>query len=140
MNQQNNQDVINKKISRKLKNDLIFISSLILILIVLGLCFFIFRSEGDSVTVKINGEHFATYSLNENRTVEIRTGENKENLNVLVIEDGKAFVKSATCPDGICAAHKPISFNGESISCRPYGISIVIKSTQNNNNVPDIIT
>ncbi len=134
MNQQNNQSSTNK---RKVKNDLILISSLIVILSIVGLCFMFFRADGNSVTVTVDGKLFGTYSLNEDKTVEIRTGENGENLNLLVIEGGRAFVKTATCPDGICASHKPIFREGESIVCLPHRVVITADSVDPGQ--PDII-
>lgn len=134
MNQQTNQSSTNK---RKVKNDLILISSLIVILSIVGLCFMFFRVNGNTVTVTVDGKLFGTYSLNEDKTVEIRTGENGENLNLLVIENGRAFVKTATCPDGICSSHKPIFREGESIVCLPHRVVIIADSIDNSQ--PDII-
>ena len=56
-------------------------------------------------------------------------------LNVLVIRDGEAFVESATCPDGICAAHRPVSHDGEQIVCLPHKVVITVQKTDNQ--VPD---
>ena len=91
----------------------------------------------DKSTVTVDGKLFETYSLNEDKTVEIRTGENGENSNLLVIENGRAFVKTATCPDGICASHKPIFRDGESIVCLPHRVVITADSVDLNQ--PDII-
>ena len=135
MNQENTQS---SKNTRKLKNDVIFISSLIVLLCILGLCFMFMRSEGDSVTVTVDGELLGTYSLSKNTRLEIRTGEDGESLNVLVIEDGRAYVESANCPDGICASHKPIFRNGESIVCLPHKVVISAKSVDEIQ--PDIIS
>ena len=96
-----------------------------------------FRAEGNTITVTVDGKHFGTYSLNQNTSVEIRTGENGENLNVLIIENGRAYVSSATCPDGICASHKPIFREGESIVCLPHRVVITADSVDLNQ--PDII-
>ena len=134
MNQQNSQNSTNK---HHFRNDIILISSLLLILFIVGLCFMFIRGEGNTVTVTVDGNSFGTYRLDENRTVEIRTGDNGENLNVLVIEDGRAYVKTATCPDGICASHRPIYRNGESIVCLPHRVVITTDSVDLDQ--PDII-
>ncbi len=123
---------------RKFRNDLIFIGALVLVVCLLGLAFFFFRGEGDAVTVEVDGKPFGTYPLSEPRTVEIRTGEGGEELNLLVIKDGKAYVETATCPDGICAAHKPISREGESIVCLPHRVVITVH-TRKDDQQPDII-
>ena len=135
MNQENTKS---SKSTRKLKNDVIFISSLIVLLCVLGLCVMFIRGEGNSVTVTVDGELYGTYSLGKNTRVEIQTGEDNESVNVLVIEDGRAYVESASCPDGICASHKPIFRNGESIVCLPH--KVVITANSIDEIQPDIIS
>ena len=122
---------------RKFRNDVIFIVALLLIVMLAGLAIYVLRGEGNAVTVTVDGKPLATYSLSEDRTVEIRTGEDNGELNLLIIKDGKAYVETATCPDGICAAHKPISRDGESIVCLPH--KVVITVTQADGEGPDIV-
>ena len=129
MNQQNNQKSTNK---HRVRNDIILIVSMLIVLSIVGLCFIFLRGEASTVTVTVNGEVFGTYRLDQNRTVEIRTGDNNENLNILVIENGRAYVKTATCPDGICASHKPIFRNGERIACLPHRVVITANSVDLN--------
>ena len=76
------------------------------------------------VVVTVDGKEFGRYSLAEDVTVEIRTGAQGEELNLLVIKGGQAYVETATCPDGICAGHKPIKRDGESIVCLPHKIVV----------------
>ena len=123
---------------RKLKNDLIFIGSLLLIVSLLGLAFFLLRGEGNTVTVTVDGQLFGTYALSEDIAVEIRTGSDGEDLNLLIIKDGVAYVEKATCPDGICAAHKPISRDGESIVCLPHRVVITV-TTVDDPEQPDVV-
>ena len=122
---------------RKFRNDVIFIAGLLVVVILIGAAFFLLRGEGDAVTVTVDKKPFGTYSLTEDRTVEIRTGEDGEELNLLIIKDGKAYVEAATCPDVICAAHKPISREGESIVCLPHKVVITVVSGDPNG--PDVI-
>ncbi len=138
MNQTNQIKTENHADRRRAKNDLIFIAALLVILTLAGLAFFFLREEGDVVAVEINGRLYDTYSLSEDRIVEIRTGENGEELNLLVIRDGKAHVESATCPDGICAHHKPISREGESIVCLPHRVMITVRKTASKD-APDVV-
>ena len=119
---------------RKRRNDVILVLGLLLVIFAAGLALFLFRSVGDTVTVTVNGEKYAEYSLSEDRTVEIRVG---DGYNVLVIEEGRAYVKDASCPDGICSSHRPISHDGESIICLPNKVVIEIRTTEADQ--PDII-
>ncbi len=123
---------------RKLRNDIIFISGLLAVLICLGLGVYFLRPTGDEVVVTVDGEVRGTYPLDTDVTVDIRTGQNGEQLNRLVIKDGKAWVEVASCPDGICAGHSPISRQGQSIVCLPHKVVVTVKKTEQQNE-PDIV-
>lgn len=110
---------------RKFKNDLILIAVILAVVAILALILFL-RGEGTTVRVELDGRVIGSYSLAVDREVEILSGENGEEKNLLVIRDGKAYVSSATCPDGICANHRPISRVGESIVCLPHGVVITV--------------
>lgn len=123
------------KSAKRMKHigDALLIGGIALLAVAAALCLFLFRVGGDTVTVEIDGNIFGTYSLSEDVRVEIPSGEGQ--LNVLVIRDGEAFVESATCPDGICAAHRPVSHDGEQIVCLPHKVVITVQKTDNQ--VPD---
>ena len=118
------------------RNDVIFIAALLVVIAVAGACLYFFRGEGNSVTVSIDGTVVATYPLSVDRTEEILTEGGGRNL--LIIKDGKAYVESASCPDGICAAHKPIHREGESIVCLPNKVIVSIKIADTTEQ-PDIV-
>ena len=138
MNQKKETTPTAKNGGRLFRNDVIFIAALLLIVSLCGLCFYFFRGEGDKVVVTVDGKTFGTYSLATDTKVEIRTGAEDEELNVLVIKDGQAYVETATCPDGICAGHKPISREGESIVCLPHKVVITVYATEEEE-TPDIV-
>lgn len=121
---------------RRVRNDVIFIAALLAVIAVAGACLYLFRGEGDTVTVSVDGKVIATYPLGVDRVEDIRT--DGDGLNRLVIKDGKAWVETASCPDGICAAHKPIHREGESIVCLPNKVVITVK-TADNADSPDIV-
>ena len=120
--------------SPKVKNDIIFIAVLLALIAVLGAVYIFSRGEGDTVTVTVGGELYGEYPLSEDRTVEIKNG---DAVNLLIIEGGKAFVGSASCPDGICVSHKPISRDGESIICLPNEVVVTVR--KKSADTPDII-
>ena len=123
---------------RKVKNDIIFVVVLLVVVSVAGLAVLLARGEGDMVEVTVNGKTFGEYYLNSDRRVEIRVG---DNYNILIIENGEAYVESASCPDGICSDHRPVSRNGESIACLPNKVAITVKAvkTAENDDAPDIV-
>ena len=126
-------DIIKKQESRKARNDVIFIASLLLVVLVFVCVLFFSAEEGNTVRVTVDGRLFGEYSLLENKTVEIVNG---DGYNLLIIEDGKAYVDTASCPDGICSSHRPVSRNGESIICLPNKVVIEIHTVTNSG--PDI--
>ena len=118
------------------RNDLIFIAALLAVIAVAAVCLYLFRGAGDTVIVSVDGTVVATYSLNVDRVEDIRT--EGGGLNRLVIRNGQAYVETASCPDGICAAHKPIRREGESIICLPNKVVITIE-TATKNDQPDVV-
>ena len=123
---------------RHVRNDIILVSVLLLFAIAFGIYLFFFRATGDAVKVTVNGKPYATYSLSENREVNIYTRNNQQH-NRLIVKDGKAFIETATCPDKICAEHRAIFRDGESIVCLPNRVVVtVIKSDKTD--APDAVT
>jgi len=118
------------------RNDALFIAALLAVVLVAGACLYLFRGEGDTVTVSIDGKVVATYPLGVDRTEDILT--EGGGLNRLIIRDGKAYIASASCPDGICAAHKPIHRDGESIVCLPNKVVVTVKTAENAD-TPDVV-
>ena len=131
----NNNDSCGHMPAGKTRNDIIFIAAILLTVLIAALVLFLLKTPGDTVIVTVDGKPFGEYPLNEDRTVEIKNG---NGYNILVIENGKAYVKSASCPDGICSSHRPIGSNGESIICLPNKVVIEIRTS--NGKQPDIIT
>ena len=121
----------------RVRNDLALIVSLLVIVSFVGLGMFFFRGEGNSVLVTVDGQPFGVYRLSDDVTVDIKTGKDGERVNRLVIQDGRAFVEYASCPDGICASHRPILRNGESIVCLPNRVVITVQTEDTVS--PDII-
>lgn len=120
---------------RKVLNDSILVA-VVLTLVLGGL--WIFRltgSPGDRAVVLVDGREIASYPLSEELQTVIGNG---EETNTLVICEGKASVTEASCPDGICAEHRPISKVGETIVCLPH--KVVIKVVSSSENDVDIVT
>ena len=120
---------------QRLRNDALLIVVALLAFSLIGFCLIFTQKQGDTVCVSVNGEHYGTYSLHQDRIVEIVT---EKGFNRLVIQNGKAFVEMADCPDGICAAHRPIDSTRESIVCLPHGVVISVVCARDAN-APDFI-
>ncbi len=121
----------------KRKADVVFILILVVVIALAGLGLHLFRKPGNAVEVAVDGKVIATYPLDRDRVEDIRTGADQKQLNRLVIRDGKASIETATCPDGICAGHRPISRQGESIVCLPHRVVVTVTAAVDDG--PDIV-
>ena len=108
-------------IGRKFLYDII----LTLAFVVVGISAFftirLLRDEGSAVRVQVNGETVGEYSLSENGEYSLNGGSN-----ILVIEDGYAYIKKASCPDHLCVRYGKISLSGEQIVCLPNRVSVEV--------------
>ena len=120
---------------KKIKGDIILIASLVLLVLLCALALTLFKKEGDAVRVSVDGKEWGVYSLSVDREVEIVT---EYGRNTLVIKDGKAEIREASCPDGICSAHRAVSHSGESIICLPNKVVVEVLA-EGSGVEPDII-
>ena len=109
---------------KKFKNDIILAVIVIAVAATGLLLVNVFRTEGSFAVIKIDGKETERYPLSVNTEVVIETGD--DGRNTLVIEDSKAFMKDANCPDKICEGHSKISYKGETIVCLPHKVVIEI--------------
>ena len=116
-----------KKVLLNHKNDILLATG---ILLLAAICFLIFSfsmKEGKYALVTVDGEQVYKHSLNEDdETVILGANSSSGEQNVLAIKDGKAFVKSANCPDKICVSHRKISKTGETIVCLPHKVVVSV--------------
>ena len=104
------------------KKDLILLAAVLAATLIMFGVFRIRNQEtGAQVKVTVDGEIYGIYELNpENeKTRKIDIAIDGTITNVLVIEDGKADMTEANCPDKLCVHQKAISAAGETIVCLP---------------------
>lgn len=108
------------------KNDKILII-VIAAIAIMGFLFYsiIGQKNAGQVTIKVNGEIQGTYSLAQDREIEINNG-----TNLLHIKDGKADMTDADCPDKLCVNQKAISKNRENIICLPNKVVVEVESSE----------
>ncbi len=129
----------NSEKNQKRRNDIILAAAILIIAVASILFINANKQNGGLVVVKIDGVEKYSYSLTENTTQEIITGENGEFTNTLVIKDGKASVSTANCPDKICVGHREISFVGETIVCLPHKVVIEVKADNDNQDIDVVV-
>ena len=97
----------------------VFVAFVLIVSIVL---FLFYKGEvGDYVQVTIDGKIEGEWRLKENRSIVLNNGSN-----ILTIENGKAKMTSADCPDKICMKEGWISHTGECITCLPNRILVTV--------------
>ena len=109
------------------RKDYILLGIIILVLI----AFFIIRTAsrhntGEYAKIAENGQIIGTYPLNEDTEIPLTH-------NTIEIKDGKAYMSSADCPDGLCIKQGEISKAGEVIACLPNRVTVEIISQAPNN-------
>ena len=97
---------------------LLFVSALALGIMLLS------RSEGERVVVEINGAQAAVYSLSVDGEYPLNGG-----TNILVIENGEAYLIYADCPDKVCVNTGKIKYEGQTIVCLPNKLSVTVRGT-----------
>jgi hypothetical protein len=112
-----------KEMLKRIRGDII----LILVLITASVLLFVLkdnRKDGKLLKVSVNGSEICTLSLDEDIEYEIQGFISK---NILIIENGKARMKEAGCPDKLCVKQGEISKAGESIICLPNRIIVSVE-------------
>lgn len=119
-------DMDAQKRKKKLRADLLLMGALLLLSGALLLVQRLHRTAGAAAVVYVDGERLAAYPLSEDAHITIGEGERR---NVLVIENGRADMTEATCPDKLCVHMHPIRYVGETITCLPHRTQIVIEGS-----------
>ncbi|MDO4377769.1 MAG: NusG domain II-containing protein [Erysipelotrichia bacterium] len=106
----------------KKKADFILIITLILLALGSYLICTIPNGEPDKVVVRVDGEITDVFLLEEDGTYSLSNG-----TNILVIEDGKAWLEDADCPDKLCVKQGKISKVNQCITCLPNKLTVTIE-------------
>lgn len=101
------------------KKDYILIILIFALAVALFFCFP--KAPADLAVITVDGEHYATVSLLEDK--EIKIG----NSNIAEVSAGTIFMKSATCPDKLCIHQGAIFDSSKKIVCLPN--KVIIEAT-----------
>lgn len=108
------------------KRDIILLLGILMIALILFVFINFLNQKGQFVKVVLNNQVYGVYSLDEDYKCTIYSSET--DYNILVIEDGYAYVENADCPDQLCVHQKKISKQNEMIVCLPHKLVITIVS------------
>lgn len=107
-----------QKQKQKQKRDLILVAA---ILAVAG-CFYAgnwFLNQKPATMVEISIDGAVVETLDLSKDTQLTINSKNGGTNHIVIQDGKAHISDASCPDKICINQGEISQNGEMIVCLP---------------------
>ena len=107
---------------KKLRSDIILIGTLLIVSLSVFLFMALNSKTGDRVVVSVGGRQVAEYSLAVDGVYYLNNG-----TNVLVIKDGYAYMREATCPGfQDCVESGRISKVGQTIVCLPNQVIVEI--------------
>lgn len=107
------------------KKDLILIGTIVAMIAIALVVLSLIKKDGDYVIVKVDGKEVAKYSLSQDGEYALNGG-----TNILRIEDGKAYLVSANCPDHLCVKQGKIDQSGETITCLPNRLTVTVYSAE----------
>lgn len=110
--------------NKKRLADIAIIAGLLLLAAVLFFLYFNKGEEGAGVIVRVDGVEIARYSLSDSGRYELNGG-----TNILVIEDGTAYMLEADCPDHICVSQGKVRYTGQCITCLPNKLTVTVYGT-----------
>ena len=84
--------------------------------------------EGNQIQITLNGKIYGTYSLSKDQTIEVKDG---DFYNRIRIEDGKAYMEEANCPDCYCEEQGKISGHTQTIVCLPHKLVVEVLENEN---------
>ena len=112
---------------KKLRADLLVIIGLLLSALLAWLALNLGREAGGCVVVRVDGAEVERHSLDLDGVFPLNGG-----TNILVIENGEAYLSEANCPDQICVKQGHIHFMHEVITCLPNRLTVTVEGGESN--------
>lgn len=106
------------------KADIILAIILIISGLIVSYCLTTDNDAGETVYITVDGQMYAYYPLNEDRTVEV---ERDDHLNKITIKDGQVSMAFSDCANQDCVLHHAISKTAETIVCLPNKVIVEIE-------------
>lgn len=80
-------------------------------------------AAGSRIRITVDGEEYGVYPLDENREIEVDTG---DFCNKIRIYGGEAYMEEADCPDGYCVRQGKIKGMKQTIVCLPHKLVVEV--------------
>ena len=108
--------------NKKLLADCCVILALLLLAGGLALALRLGREAGGVAVVRVDGQETERHALSVDGVFPLNGGSN-----VLVIENGEAFLSEANCPDLLCVKQGKIRYTGQTITCLPNRLTVTVE-------------
>ena len=108
------------------RRDILLIGGILLVALVLFLFLQLGKQPGAEVIIRVDGQEQGRYSLSADGSYSLNSG-----TNLLRIENGKAYMEEANCPDHYCMRQGQISRTGETITCLPNKLTVTVSGGDN---------
>lgn len=108
--------------------DIFFLSGMFLLGIILTVAIYMSHGSGGMIRITRDGAEIGNYSLAVDREIVLHTPQGEDNT--IVIKDGKAAMKTANCPDGLCVIQGQIEREGQTIICLPHKLVVEVYDAQ----------
>ena len=106
------------------KNDVILGGGILIAALLLFLVMHLTRGEdGNQIQITVDGNIYGTYSLAKDQVIEVKE---KDFYNRIRIQDGKAYMGEANCPDGYCEEQGKINGRSQTIVCLPHKLVVEV--------------
>ena len=112
---------------KKLLADLCVILAMLLLAGVLFLALRLGREEGGVAVVRVDGRETERHALSVDGVFPLNGGSN-----VLVVENGEAWLSKANCPDLLCVKMGKIRYAGQTITCLPNRLTVTVEGGESN--------
>ncbi len=106
---------------RKLWADLALILALLILAGGAFLWLQLRREVGGYVIVRVDGRETGRYSLASDGSYSLNGG-----TNILVIQNGEAYLSDADCPDKLCVKQGRVRYAGQCITCLPNKLTVTV--------------
>lgn len=106
------------------KRDIAFLAVLLVLGIALTLGIYCFSASGSEIRITVDGQLYGTYDLGEDQEISIEL--DGRVANVVIIENGAAYMRDADCPDGLCKRQGAISRDKQTIVCLPHKLVVEV--------------
>lgn len=109
------------------KNDIILLCSVLLLsAAVFAFCLFWFKGNEEFAVVTVDGEEYARLPLSEDTQLVIET---EYGTNILIIENGQAYISDADCPDRTCVKTGRAD-KLKTVVCLPHRLTVSIEAEE----------